>query len=220
MTTTPDLHHVILTAITEYTREATSDLSQHATRDHLADLVTERLAEHGLAPELESEPTVMRAGGVYELQTVFGGTEHVHTFRAEYTTRHPEDGHLVAFGWTRNDKPGAQWGAHYVDEFEMPEWTERRTGYETDPGEFTIYRVKRGTITLGRYTTRSEAQAHGWDDFLNSTGLDGGQPLWRPNRGNDAIEHLWFTSDNGNCFTPYTVTALTVAHRYDPEADQ
>jgi hypothetical protein len=83
-------------------------------------------------------------------------------------------------------------------------------------GGQTVYRADYESMTLGLYTSREEARAHCLGEAaLSGLVLDG--PGWVPDDGDPmSPEELCHTTEV--VCTGYTVTPLTAAAKYDPNA--
>lgn len=94
-----------------------------------------------------------------------------------------------------------------------------REGESTpQPADLTIYRASHDSIVMGLYTSREAARAHCLTLLLREDG-DRESYGWVPDDGGElAAEELCIGYDV-EC-TGYVVTPLTVASKYDEEADE
>ncbi|MFI7014422.1 hypothetical protein [Streptomyces sp. NPDC050164] len=92
-----------------------------------------------------------------------------------------------------------------------------RDGDQDKAPALVIYRASWDTMRLGRYTTDAEARKHCEDHArrdLPSAVFD-----WIEDE-EDGVAELVATVDGDEGPTGYTVTALEIASKYDPEADE
>lgn len=92
---------------------------------------------------------------------------------------------------------------------------------ETDPAVVYVYRAEWGPVQLGTYTISDAAREHCEADALNnSPEFEGGIFEWLGDESDpDAPYELVVAKNGGEDATDYTVTRISVATEYDPEAD-
>ena len=92
---------------------------------------------------------------------------------------------------------------------------------ETEPAIAYVYRAAWHTTPLGTYTISNAAREHCEADALNnSPEFDGGVFDWLGDESEPDAPYQLVVAKNGReDETDYTVTRITVAAEYDPEAD-
>ncbi|MEV6014675.1 hypothetical protein [Streptomyces sp. NPDC051997] len=92
---------------------------------------------------------------------------------------------------------------------------------ETEPAVAFVYRAAWGDTPLGTYTISDAAREHCEADALNhAPEFEGGIFEWLGDESEPDDPHeLLVAKDGTEQMTEYTVTRITVATEYDPEAD-
>ncbi|MFF5984372.1 hypothetical protein ACFY78_36575 [Streptomyces olindensis] len=208
----------------------------------LATQAAEALEAKGMLRSLDSDAEggseaseFFHPGRTYTRDLPFRAPEDRPTFECVGIGVHPTKGSLRAFGF---EQPGA--GHPWVSAAQrMEEWADgwveigpavpdrlTRTfaavqALRQDNSEgaqpLIIYRASWDTMRLGRYTTQAEARKHCEDHArrdLPTTSFD-----WIEDE-EDGVAELVATVDGTEGPTGYTVTALEIASKYNPEADE
>ncbi|WP_097866531.1 hypothetical protein [Streptomyces sp. rh34] len=92
---------------------------------------------------------------------------------------------------------------------------------ETEPAVAYVYRAAWGPVPMGTYTNQAAARTHCTVDATNNADDPSGLSFdWIGDESEpDAPYELVVEKDGSEETTDYTVTRITVAAEYDPEAD-
>ncbi|MFG2963534.1 hypothetical protein ACGFZS_09620 [Streptomyces sp. NPDC048288] len=204
--------------------------------DAEAEIDALKTAQEKSSREADATPTdFFGPGRVYVRDLPFRAPEDTLQFECVGIGAHPsKDGALRAFGferpgagrpWVSASQRAEEWAEGWVDLGPVrPDGLTRtfaavqalREDEASEPA-LTIYCAVWDTVPLGQYTSESEARRHAEDHARRD--LPTGAFDWIVDE-EDGVAELVATVDGDEGPTGYVVTALEIASKYDPEAEE